>query len=136
MRVSVFGMGYVGCVSAACLCEMGHDVVAVEPNPIKLNMIKEGRSPIIEKGLQELVEKGIQGHKLQSTADCFYAVDATDVAIVCVGTPSNANGSIDLSAISRVCEEISQALSRKQDYFTLRCSRFKANKILSCCCFA
>ena len=119
MRVSVFGMGYVGCVSAACLCEMGHDVVAVEPNPIKLDMIKEGKSPIIEKGLQELVEKGIQGSKLHSTADCFFAVSATDLAIVCVGTPSNANGSIDLSAISRVCEEIGQALSRKQDYFTV-----------------
>lgn len=119
MRISVFGMGYVGCVSAACLSEVGHNVVAVEPNSIKLGMINQGKSPIVEKGLQELIENGIQAGRLHATTDCLAAVNASDVAIVCVGTPSNANGSIDLSAISRVSQEIGQALFNKKTYFTV-----------------
>lgn len=119
MRISIFGMGYVGCVSAACLADMGHDIVGVEPNPIKLNMINEGRSPIIENGLDELMARAVRGRKLQGTGDWSEAVQATELAMVCVGTPSSTNGSIDLSSVLRVCEQIGQALSSKQDYFTV-----------------
>ena len=69
MRISVFGMGYVGCVSAGCLADMGHDITAVEPNPIKLNMINEGRSPIVERGLDRLIAGAVQKGTLRGTSD-------------------------------------------------------------------
>jgi len=119
MRISVFGMGYVGCVSAGCLADMGHDITAVEPNPIKLNMINEGRSPIVERGLDRLIAGAVQKGTLRGTSDWSAAVQTTELAIVCVGTPSVADGSIDLSFVLRVCEQIGQALSSKKDYFTV-----------------
>ena len=119
MRISVFGMGYVGCVSAGCLSDMGHDIMAVEPNPTKLNLINEGRSPIVESGLDELIARAVQKGKLRGTSDWSAAVQVTELAMVCVGTPSGADGRIDLSFVLRVCEQIGQALSRKKDYFTV-----------------
>jgi GDP-mannose 6-dehydrogenase len=119
MRISIFGMGYVGCVCAGCLANLGHDIVAVEPNPIKLNMIKEGKSPIIENGLDRLISSAVESRKLEVTADWTDAIHSTDLAMVCVGTPSLTNGNIDLSAVFRVCEQIGQALSSKRDYFTV-----------------
>lgn len=119
MRISVFGMGYVGCVSGACLAEMGHSIVAVEPNPIKVEMINEGRSPVIEKGLDELIAKAVNAGRLRATSDWAPAIQDTELAIVCVGTPSHPNGNIDLSAVVRVCEQIGQALAARKEYFTV-----------------
>ncbi len=119
MRISIFGMGYVGSVCAGCLTDLGHDVIAVEPNPVKLKMITEGNSPIIEHGLDRLISSAVQRGKLEATADWADAVYSTDLAMICVGTPSRANGSIDLGTVFRVCEQIGQALSSKQDYFTV-----------------
>ncbi len=119
MRISVFGMGYVGCVSAACLADRGHDIVAVESNPIKVNMINEARSPVIETGLDELISKAVNAGRLRATSDWARAIQDTELAIICVGTPSQPNGNIDLTCVARVCEQIGQALASKQEYFTV-----------------
>ena len=119
MKVSIFGMGYVGCVSAGCFADIGHDVVAVEPSSTKVKMINEGKSPIIEAGMNELIANAIKARKLHATEDWSAAIQATDLALVCVGTPSRANGSIDLRSVVRVCEQIGEALSSKHDYFTV-----------------
>jgi len=119
MRIAIFGLGYVGTASAACLADMGHDIVGVELNPVKLQMINEGKSPIIEKGLNEILGKNVHRGKLKATSDWLNAVQSTEMAMVCVGTPSRTNGSIDLNSVLRVCEQIGQALATKQDYYTV-----------------
>jgi len=119
MRISIFGMGYVGCVCAGCLTDLGHEIVAVESNPIKLAMITEGKSPVIETGVDRLISNAVQARRLRATADFVDAIHSTDLTMVCVGTPNRSNGSIDLSAVLRVCEQIGQALSSKQGYYTV-----------------
>lgn len=111
MRISVFGVGYVGCVSAACLAELGHHVLAVETNATKLELINAGQSPIIEARLDQLIASSVTSGRLCASADATLAVKETELAIVCVGTPSQANGSIDLNAVVRVCEQIGTALA-------------------------
>lgn len=112
-------MGYVGCVSAGCLADLGHDVVAVEPSSTKLDMINEGNSPIIEAGMDQLIGNAVKARKLYATQDWSAAIQATDLAMLCVGTPSRENGSIDLRSIVRVCEQIGEALASKKEYFTV-----------------
>jgi GDP-mannose 6-dehydrogenase len=112
-------MGYVGCVSAGCLAEMGHEIVAVEPSSTKLEMINRGKSPIIEAGMDELIARMVQAGRLRGTSDWSAAIERSEMAIVCVGTPSRPNGSIDLSYVLRVCEQIGEALVTKKDYFTV-----------------
>ena len=119
MKISIFGMGYVGCVSAACFADLGHQVLAVEPNPTKVQMLNAGRSPIIEASLDELIAKSVSNGRLRASSDWAAAVKESELAIVCVGTPSQDNGDIDLSSVSRVCEQIGQALASKQEYFTV-----------------
>jgi GDP-mannose 6-dehydrogenase len=119
VRISIFGMGYVGCVSAACLAKLGHEIVAVETNPTKVEIINAGRSPIIEARLDELMTAAVSSGRLRASSDGSAAVKQTDLAIVCVGTPSQDNGNIDLSSVLRVCEQIGQALASKQEYFTV-----------------
>jgi GDP-mannose 6-dehydrogenase len=115
-RVSVFGLGYVGAVSVACLADRGHAVIGVDVNPDKVERIGAGRSPIIEAGLDELLRKGVASGRIQATADTAQAIAESDVSLVCVGTPSNANGSLDLSYVRRVSEAIGAALARKSSY--------------------
>lgn len=119
MRISIFGMGYVGCVSAVCLAELGHNIVAVEPNATKVKMISQGKSPIIESRIDELMAAVVEGGRLQASSDWSAAIQDTELAIVCVGTPSQPNGNIDLGSVVRVCEQIGQALASKKDYFTV-----------------
>ncbi len=119
MRISIFGTGYVGCVTAGCLAEMGHQIIAVEPNTTKVNMVNLGRSPIIEKGMEQLIGTAVSSGRLRASADWSAAVAETELAMVCVGTPSQDNGNIDLGSIQRVCEQIGQALASKQEYFTV-----------------
>ncbi|HEX5706709.1 MAG TPA: nucleotide sugar dehydrogenase, partial [Pyrinomonadaceae bacterium] len=113
MKLSIFGLGYVGCVSAACFAKDGHEVVGVDVNPTKVEIINEGRSPIVEAGVGELIADGVAGGRLRATTDSAEAVAATDLSLVCVGTPSHANGSLDLTYVKRVCQEIGAALERK-----------------------
>jgi len=110
MKIAIFGMGYVGCVSAACLADMGHDVTGVEINPQKLQMLRDGKSPIIEPGLDDLLEKTVRTGKLTVTDDATAAFHGSDISLICVGTPSRQNGSLDTKYIYRVVEQIGAAL--------------------------
>jgi GDP-mannose 6-dehydrogenase len=116
MNVSVFGLGYVGSVSAASFAADGHTVVGVDVNPDKVASLNEGRSPIVEKGLDDLIRDGAANGSLRATTDTFEAVHATDLSLLCVGTPSRKNGSLDLTYLERVCQQIGEALRTKDDY--------------------
>ncbi|MGH9753472.1 MAG: nucleotide sugar dehydrogenase [Blastocatellia bacterium] len=116
MKLSVFGLGYVGCVSAACFSEAGHEVIGVDPNPLKVEAINDGRSPIVEPGMGNLIAAAVKDRRLKATADVTSAIAESDISLVCVGTPSNHNGSLDLRYIRRVCREIGEALGAKQSY--------------------
>jgi len=113
MKISIFGIGYVGAVSAACLSEDGHTVVGVDPVKGKVDSINQGYSPIIEKDIGELIEKNVKLRRLSATTNTVEAIDKTDISFVCVGTPSQLNGNLDLKYISRVCEDIGKAMKNK-----------------------
>jgi GDP-mannose 6-dehydrogenase len=119
MRVSVFGLGYVGAVSAACLAADGHTVVGVDSNPVKVDLLNRCRAPVIEAGLGELIEEGVRAGRLHATTDCDAAVAGTDLALVCVGTPSRGNGSLDLAYLRRVAGDIGQAIRRRRSPVTV-----------------
>ena len=119
MRISVFGLGYVGAVSAACLAAEGHTVVGVDTNPVKVDLLNQGRAPVVEAGLAELIADCVRDGRLRATTDCDEAVVGTDLGFVCVGTPSNSNGSLDLTYLRRVAEDIGQALRRHQTPFVV-----------------
>ena len=116
MNVSVFGLGYVGSVSAASFAADGHTVIGVDVNPDKVASLNEGRSPIVEKGLDELIRDGAAKRSLRATTSTADAVQSTDLSLLCVGTPSRRNGSLDLSYLERVCEQIGSALRNKDAY--------------------
>ena len=116
MKVSVFGLGYVGCVSAAAFADDGHEVVGVDVIPEKVAAVNAGRSPIVEPGLEELLQRGTSEGRLRATTSTEEAVRATDLSLICVGTPSRRNGSLDLTYLLRVCEEIGQVLRDKDGY--------------------
>jgi GDP-mannose 6-dehydrogenase len=119
MNVSVFGLGYVGSVSAASFAADGHTVVGVDVNRDKVASLNEGRSPIVEKGLDELIRENAANGRLRATTDTREAVHATDVSLLCVGTPSRKNGSLDLSYLRRVAEQIGEALGDKHSYYVI-----------------
>ena len=116
MRIAIFGLGYVGCVSAACLANEGHQVVGVDVNPLKVSMVNAGQSPIIEAQMDELVRRAVAQGNLRATGDAIEAVAHTDLSLICVGTPSNENGSLDLRYIRNVAREIGQALADRDTY--------------------
>ena len=115
MKLSVFGIGYVGCVSAACFAKDGHEVIGVDVNAAKVDIINGGRSPIVEPGMSELIKAAAESGRLSATTDTTAAVNASELSLICVGTPSNANGSLDLRYITRVCEEIGAVLKDKRE---------------------
>jgi GDP-mannose 6-dehydrogenase len=119
LRISIFGMGYVGTVSAACLAHEGHDVVGVDPVPTKVGLINAGQPPIIEADIGELIATNVKAGRLRATCDQEKAIRETDVSFVCVGTPSQANGNLDLTYIRRVCEEIGKTLKNKAGRHTV-----------------
>ena len=116
MNVSVFGLGYVGSVSAASFAADGHHVIGVDVNPDKVASLNEGRSPIVEKDLDNLIAENTRNGRLRATTNTQEAVDATELSLICVGTPSRKNGSLDLSYLERVCEQIGEAIKTKRDY--------------------
>ena len=113
--LSVFGMGYVGCVSAACFAREGHDVVGVDVHKTKIDLINSGRSPIVEVGIDELVGEMVAAGRLRASDDVRAAVLGTEISLVCVGTPSHKNGSLDLQYVERVSEQIGEALRDKDE---------------------
>jgi len=110
MKISVLGLGYVGAVSAGCLARDGHEVIGVDPERAKVDLINAGRSPIIEKDIGEIIQAQVKAGRLAASTDVETAVRHTDLVFVCVGTPSLANGGIDLRYVRRVCEQIGRAI--------------------------
>ena len=117
--VSVFGLGYVGCVSSACFAREGHTVIGVDVNPTKVALVNSGRSTIVEEGIAELVANVVTSGRLRATTSVREAVHATEISLVCVGTPSASNGALDLSYVERVCFEIGEALRDKGGFHTI-----------------
>ena len=116
MDVSILGLGYVGCVSAACLARDGHHIVGVDVNLAKVKAVQRGNSPIIEPGLGALIQAGVVSGRLEATGDVARAIDFSDLVIICVGTPSRANGSLELGCVERVCRDIGRVLASKEAY--------------------
>jgi len=116
MNISIFGLGYVGCVTAACLAKDGHSVTGVDINNYKVDLIRSGKSPLIEPGLEELIINGHAANRLHATTQAEEAIQESEISLVCVGTPSNENGSLDLRYIKRVRQEIGAALKHKNAY--------------------
>jgi GDP-mannose 6-dehydrogenase len=118
-RISVFGIGYVGTVSAACLAREGHDVVAVDVNQDKVDILNRGLSPIVEPKLAESIRSGVRAGRLKSTTDALAAVSLTDISLVCVGTPSRENGSLETSFVSRVAQEIGESIRTSTNFHSV-----------------
>jgi GDP-mannose 6-dehydrogenase len=119
LKVTIFGLGYVGTVSAGCLANRGHEVIGVDPVQTKINLINNGQSPIIEADIGELIASAVADGRLSATDNVAQAVRRTELSFVCVGTPSQPNGNLDLRYIKRVCEQIGQALKQKDEWHTV-----------------
>lgn len=115
MRVSVIGTGYVGSVSAACFAELGHEAICVDVDERKVSMINAGKAPIWEEGLEELLEEHA-GKRIIATSDYDYAVQRSDVSFICVGTPSDEKGNIDLSIVRSAAMSLGEAMAKKDHY--------------------
>jgi GDP-mannose 6-dehydrogenase len=113
MKLSVFGLGYVGTVSAACFAARGHEVVGVDVNPSKVDLIRSGTAPIVEEGLADLIRETSAHGLLRATTSAGEAVADSDLSLICVGTPSARNGNLDTQALARVAAEIGAALAKK-----------------------
>lgn len=113
MKISVFGLGYVGAVSAGCFAKEGHEVIGIDVSQTKVDLINAGHSPIVEADIGEFIQQTVAAGKLSATTDVIEGVLNSDISLVCVGTPSNANGSLKLDYIQRVSEQIGTALAQK-----------------------
>ncbi len=113
MKISIFGMGYVGTVSAGCLAQNGHEVIGVDPVRTKVDLINAGQSPIIEAEIGKIIAEAVRSGRLRATDNQDEAINQTELSFVCVGTPSQANGNLDLTYIRRVCELIGRTLKNK-----------------------
>jgi len=116
MRIAIFGLGYVGSVSAACMASAGHHITGVDVDPAKLDLIRGGHSPVTEPDLDELLRKGLAAGRISVTSDTAAAVRGSDVSLICVGTPSRRNGSLESTYLERVLEEIGAALASHDGY--------------------
>ncbi|WP_061241558.1 nucleotide sugar dehydrogenase [Ectopseudomonas composti] len=119
MRISIFGLGYVGAVCAGCLSARGHEVIGVDVSQTKIDLINQGKSPIVEPGLAELLDAGVRSKLLRGTTDVSAAVLASELSFIAVGTPSKRNGDLDLGYMESVCQQIGTALREKQERHTI-----------------
>lgn len=119
MKVSIFGLGYVGTVSAGCLAHDGHEVIGVDLAQNKVDLINAGQSPIVEAEIGEILAETVKSGRLRAVHDAQGAIRDTDMSFVCVGTPSQANGNLDLTYVKRVCEQIGRALGSKTTHHTV-----------------
>jgi len=119
MKIAIFGLGYVGSVTGACLAKFGHKVIGVDANEVKVAMINEARSPVIEPELKDLIAEVVGANRFQATSDWNAAIGKTDAALICVGTPSNSNGNIDLKYVLRLSEQIGRSLNKKTEYYSI-----------------
>jgi len=116
MDIAIFGMGYVGAVSAACLASDGHTVIGVDTSDLKIDLINKQQSPVVEPGVAERIAEAVDAGRLTAMTDAFAAVHSSELVLICVGTPSSANGNLNLDYVKRVCEEIGSALSVKEAF--------------------
>ncbi len=119
MNISIFGLGYVGAVSLACLARDGHRVIGVDIDPVKLALIQDGKSPVIEEGMPELMADVVSRQLVQISQYVEASLLQTELSFICVGTPSQANGSQDQTAVLRLAEQLGKALAKKQTYHTI-----------------
>ncbi|MGA8668596.1 MAG: nucleotide sugar dehydrogenase [Terracidiphilus sp.] len=119
MRISIFGLGYVGAVSAGCFADEGHQVLGIDPVADKVDLINRGLSPIVEAEINEIIAEAVSSGNLRATQDPAAAIHETDLSFICVGTPSQQNGNLDLRYIRRICEQIGNALGTKTSRHTV-----------------
>lgn len=119
MKVSIFGLGYVGTVSAGCLAKDGHEVIGVDPVKTKVDLINARKSPIIEPDIEEIIAEASRAGRLRATDDTAEAIRNTELSFVCVGTPSQINGNLDLTHVRHACEQIGRALKCKSARHTV-----------------
>ena len=119
MTIAIFGLGYVGSVSAACLASVGHTVIGVDVDEHKLSMIRQGRSPINEPGLDDLLGRMVKEGRLTVTSDTTAAVHAAEISLLCVGTPSKRNGSLESVYLEKVMQEVGAALKGRSEYHVI-----------------
>jgi GDP-mannose 6-dehydrogenase len=119
LKVSVFGLGYVGAVSCACLADRGHDVIGVDIHPAKVDMVLRGESPVVEEGIEELMAAGVAAGRLRATLDLGLAIAESEVSLISVATPSNADYTPDLTAVDKVITAIGQAIAKKPGHHTI-----------------
>src|SRR6187455_184967 len=115
MKVSIFGLGYVGCVTAGCLANEGHEVVGVDVVASKVEKLAAGLPTVVETGLERLIADAHQQGRMTATTDGIKAVLNTDASIICVGTPTGPDGSLDLTALKQTAALIGQAMQEKMD---------------------
>jgi len=113
LKVSIFGLGYVGTVCAGCLAKEGHEIIGVDPVRTKVQLVNAGKSPIIEAEIEEIIAEAVKSGRLRATDDSFQAVSDSEISFVCVGTPSQINGNLDLTHVRSVCEQLGQGLKDK-----------------------
>jgi GDP-mannose 6-dehydrogenase len=116
MKISVLGLGYVGCVSAGCLAQEGHEVIGVDVNPVKVDLINRGESPIIETGIDEIIQEAVSAGQLAATLDGAHAVSQSDISLLCVGTPSRSNGSLDVQYLRNASRDVGRGLRKREGY--------------------
>ena len=116
MKISIFGLGYVGAVSAGCLAQEGHTVIGVDPYQPKIDLINSGKTPVIEDDIGDIIARAVESGVLRATADIQDAVNNTEMSFICVGTPSLINGGLDLRYVRNVCEQIGKALREKDGF--------------------
>ncbi|MBU1145325.1 MAG: nucleotide sugar dehydrogenase [Firmicutes bacterium] len=119
MRISIFGLGYVGCVSIGCFANEGFPTIGVDINRNKIDLINSGKATIIENGLDDLINKGVERKLIEATNNSEYAVTESDVGIICVGTPNTNTGHLNTQQIFAVAKEIGNALKSKKEFFTI-----------------
>lgn len=115
MRISIFGLGYVGTVTSACFARLGHQVIGVDVNAQKVGLLNDGKSPIVEEEIGELVLQQVRNGKLRATDNIDEAIANSEISLICVGTPSSGNGSLSLHSVFGVCKSIAQALRSKSE---------------------
>ncbi len=119
MRVAVFGLGYVGCVTGACLARMGHEVRGVDVSPVKVRMVSQGRSPVVEKGMERLVAQAVRAGRFRAFLDPAEGMKGADLSLVAVGTPSRKDGAADVSHVLRAAGDIGRALGQSGRFHTV-----------------
>ena len=116
MNISILGLGYVGAVSAGCLAEEGHTVIGEDPNKTKVDLINKGITPVIENDIAEIIKSNVSAGRLRATTSVEDAITNSDISIICVGTPSQMNGSLDLKYVRGVCEQIGSVLKNHHSH--------------------